>query len=160
MALIPADVFTKYKEFADAMIAELGITCQIEYTDKIAIDPKTLPDVKRKNSMGMHRRGGGPAFKREGTTYETVTSTEDITCRVYWEPKRFVQAIVQNVPDGSIQTICYLTDLPKIKRANFFIANSEETGYEEWRFERLHEPTPWGIGQDRYILTTWKRSNG
>ena len=55
--------------------------------------------------------------------HKAVETTEDITLRIYWNRKFWVDiGIPIDIPDGSIQTISYMTDLEK-KEAKYLIPN-------------------------------------
>ena len=88
-----------------------------------------------------------------------VEKTEDITLKVYWDNRSWIKVgkdIV--VPDNSIQTIGYMTDLPKILRAKELIVHKGIKDYGELRFIRSGEHYPVGLKQDRYFACFWERT--
>ena len=155
---IPSAVFTKYKEFADGMISNFGVTCQLIYTEKIEEISESVPRPKQRRSLNIRDRNDTAGFARGTKKYKTTENTEDITLRVYWNKKDWVKIGEIQVPDGSIQTIGYLSDLPKLNKAKALIANKDVSGHEEYRFVKAAEPLPYGLKQDRYVVCFWSRS--
>ena len=88
---IPSDVFAKYKEFADGMISNFGVTCQLIYTEKIEEISESVPRPKQRRSLNVGDRGDSAGFARGTKKYKTVENTEDITLRVYWNRKEWVK---------------------------------------------------------------------
>ena len=121
---IPSAVFTKYQEFADGMISNFGITCQLVYTEKIEEITDTVPRAKQRRSLNVQDRNDSAGFAR----------------------------------GSKIQTIGYLTDLPKLNKAKALIANKDVNGYEEYRFVKAAEPIPYGLQQNRYVVCFWSRA--
>jgi len=80
--------------------------------------------------------------------------------KVYWDSKQWVKAggdIV--VPDNSIQTIFFTSDLDKISRAKELIVHKDIKDLKEMRFTKSGEPFPMGLRQIRYTGCFWQRSN-
>ena len=154
---IPSDVFSKYEEFADAMIADFGVACKLVYIEQVQEITESVPRAKQRRTMDIQDRNDPAGFARGSDTYKTVENTENITLRVYWNKKDWVKIGDLNLPDGAIQTIGYLTDLTKINKAASLIVNSDNDGYREFRFVKAAEPTPWGLQKDRYCVCHWKR---
>ena len=91
MVTIPSGVFTKYTEFADAMLASsgFGVSCKLVYTEKIQVIDKTVPNLKQRKVMNLQNTSANSGFKRGETSFKTVENTEDITLRFYWNKKDF-----------------------------------------------------------------------
>ena len=155
---VPSAVFTKYQEFADGMISQLGIVCQLVYTEKIEEITDSVPQVKQRRSLNIQDRNDPAAFARGSKKYKTTETLEDITLRVYWNKKEWAKLGAIDIPDGSIVTIGYLTDLPKINKSKALIVNKNAKGHEEYRFIKSAEPFPYGLQQSRYMTCVWSRS--
>ena len=160
MVTIPSGVFTKYTEFADAMLASsgFGVSCKLVYTEKIQVIDKTVPNLKQRKVMNLQNTSANSGFKRGETSLKTVENTEDITLRVYWNKKDFKKFGNIEVPDGSVMTIGSYSDLAKINRANALLINTDKTGNVEWRFTRASEPTLHGLSNN-YFMCFWGRSS-
>jgi hypothetical protein len=154
---IPSTVFTKYKEFADAMIADFGVNCKLVYTEQVEEISEDVPRVKQRRSMNIQDRNDAAGFARGSKKFKTVENTEDIKLRVYWNRKDWVKVGEIDIPDDAIQTIGYLSDFTSINKAKALIVNSDIDGYREYRFIKASEPFPWGFKQDRYMVCFWTR---
>tara|TARA_R110002020_G_scaffold250273_3_gene464355 strand:- start:2558 stop:2878 length:321 start_codon:yes stop_codon:yes gene_type:complete len=99
-----------------------------------------------------------------GKGYKAIEATEDITLRIYWDRKAWVNiGIPIDVPDGMIQTIAYMTDLPKIERCKYMIPNYDGIEkYDKSKYERGGASYPQGFKQNdtKYIVTFWNRADG
>jgi hypothetical protein len=159
MVTIPSGVFTKYAEFADAMLASsgFGISCKLIYTEKIQTIDQTVPNIKQRKLMNLQDTSPDSGFRRGTTSFKTVENTEDITLRVYWDKKDFKKFGNIEVPDGSVMTIGAYADLTKINRAKALIINTDRTGNVEWKFVRSSEPTLHGL-DNNYFMCFWSRS--
>ncbi|NDA29456.1 MAG: hypothetical protein EBZ12_03250, partial [Alphaproteobacteria bacterium] len=92
---------------------------------------------------------------------KTIKETEvltDIKLKVYWDAKQWV-GITDNIklPNGDIQTIGFMSDLPKVLNAKQLIVHKDIKEYKEMRFERVGEHIPLGLRQNRYFACFWKR---
>ncbi len=137
----------------------MEVTCQIKSIKKKEVIVNNPDDnIPDKNSINNHRRGGGTHNRGTKTIKETEVLT-DIKLKVYWDEKQWTgitKGIV--VPNASIQTIGFMTDLPKILSAKQLLVHKGIKDYKEMRFERVGEHTPLGLKQDRYFACFWKRA--
>jgi hypothetical protein len=158
MVSIPSGVFTTYKTFADALINDLGVQCTLVYPEKLTeVSSADNPTTSR--SINAHRRGGRDAYKRGDKIIKPVETTETIKLRVYWRPRDWINTgFNMEIPDNYIQTIGYLTDLPKLRKAEKIIVNANLDGYGgDSEFQRASEHYTVGLQQDRYIAMFWER---
>ena len=155
---VPQSVFDKYFDVIDSTFDIFGVTCQlvsIEKREEIIYDPDdNIPD---KNSINNHRRGGG-THNRGTKTIKEVEVLTDIKLKVYWDNKSWIKTTSDiSIPDGAIQTIGFMKDLPTILKAKALIIHKDIKDYKELRFERFGEHTPLGLKQTRYFACFWKR---
>ena len=124
-----------------------------------------------RTAVSLYRSGGPYPFDRgmpcpycNGKGYKAVESTDEITLRIYWNRKAWVDiGIPIDVPDGSIQTISYMTDLPKINKAKYLIPNYDGIeDYTKMKYERSGNSYPQGFKQNttKYIVTFWSMADG
>jgi hypothetical protein len=154
---IPQSVFDKYFDVIDSTFDIFGVTCQlvsIEKKEEIVYNPNN--NIIPKNSVNVHRIPGSD-YDRGTKTIREIETLTDIKLKVYWEPKQFVNVGNIQIPDGVIQTICFMKDLPQILKAKALIVHKDIKDYKELRFERMGEFTPMGLKQDRYFACMWKR---
>lgn len=155
---VPESVFDKYYEVIDSTFDIFGVTCQlvsINKVEEILYNPEN--NIPEKNSINAHRVRGGN-YERENKIIKEVETLTDIKLKVYWDQKSWI-GVAGNIviPDGSIQTIGYMTDLPKVLQAKALIVHKNIKDYKELRFERMGEHIPMGLRQNRYFGCMWKR---
>jgi hypothetical protein len=95
-----------------------------------------------------------------GMGYKSFDSSEIIYLAVIFDGKYFLNTTsssVVNIVDGMIQTLCNISYLPKIRNANEIIVDNNISIYGGYVYQRAGDPVPMGLGDHRYILTTWKR---
>mgnify|MGYP003967657277 CR=1 FL=1 len=155
---VPQSVFDKYFDVIDSTFNIFGVMCQlvsIQKVEKIIYNPNNnIPD---RNTINDHRRGGGDRNRGTVTIVETEVLT-DIKLKVYWDSKQWVGVTKDMVvPDGTIQTIGMMTDLPEILKSKELIVHKDIKDYKEMRFQRQGEHIPLGLKQNRYFACFWKR---
>lgn len=155
---VPESVFDKYYDVIDSTFDIFGVTCQlvsINKVEEIVIDPDN--NIPEKNSINAHRVRGGD-YERGNKVIKEVEVLKDIKLKVYWDARQWigVGGNIQ-VPDGSIQTIGFMKDLPLVLNAKSLIVHKNIKDYKELRFERMGEHTPMGLRQDRYFACMWRR---
>jgi hypothetical protein len=154
---IPESVFDKYYDVVDSTFAIFGVTCQLVYVETVEEISNTYNNIPENRSINAQRRGQ-EAFKRQDKIIKQVEKTEDIKLKVYWDSRSFVKPggdIV--VPDNSIQTIFFASDIGKIVRAKELIVHKDIKDIKEMRFQRAGEPFPMGLRQNRYFGCFWGR---
>lgn len=158
---VPESVFDKYFDVIDSTFTIFGVTCQLVSIDKreeVVDQPNNnLPTI---NSINSHRRntGGTHNLGNNKRIIESEVLT-DIKLKVYWDSKQWI-GVTDNieVPDGSIQTIGFMSDLANVLNAKQLIVHKDIKDYKEMRFERIGEHIPLGLRQNRYFACFWKRT--
>ena len=155
---VPESVFDKYYDVIDSTFNIFGVMCKLVSLDKveeIVYDPDN--NIPEKNSINAHRIHNGD-YERSHKIIKEVETLTDIKLKVYWDQKNWV-GVGGNIviPDGSIQTIGFMTDLPKVLQAKALIVHDTIKDYKELRFERVGEFIPMGLRQNRYFGCMWKR---
>jgi hypothetical protein len=107
---------------------------------------------------------GMPCPYCNGQGFKAVESTDEIVLRIYWDKRFWVNVgFPLDVPDGSIQTIAYMVDLPKIEKCKYLIPNYDGIEkYDKSKYQRTGPSFPQGFKQNntKYVVTFWKRING
>lgn len=152
---IPQSVFDKYYEVIDSTFDIFGVMCQlvsIDILEEINKNPNNnIPD---KNSVNAHRLRDGD-YDRGNKTIKEIEVLTDIKLKVYWDPKQWIGVTgAIEVPDNSIQTIGFMSDLPRILEAKALIVQKD---VKEMRFQRSGEHIPMGLKQSRYFACFWSR---
>jgi hypothetical protein len=155
---IPQSVFDKYFDVVDSTFNIFGVTCQLVYLEKVEEISSVYDNIPDNRSINAHRRSQ-PSYVRENKVIREVEKTEDIKLKVYWDSKSWTKIGADMViPDGSIQTILFATDLDKIMRAKELIVHKDIKDLRELRFIKHGEPFPMGLQQKRYFGCFWERA--
>lgn len=87
------------------------------------------------------------------------TSSENIYLAFIFDSKYFLNmnSKVVNIPDGVIQSLCNINLLAKIKNAQEVVFDNNLTNIGHFKYERASDPEPVGFGDNRYIMTMWKK---
>lgn len=166
---IPSSVFNTYN---DAVLL-FTRTATLVYPEKKEDCPNCLLDTMgtRTRSISSYQPGGPYPFERgmpcpycNGGGYKAVEVKEDITLRIYWDRKHWVDIGVPiDLADGGVQTIAHMTDLDKINKCKYMIPKYD--GIENYnhnaKYEKAGSSYPQGFKQNetKYVVTFWKKTN-
>jgi hypothetical protein len=141
-----------------ACTLEYGIT-RYENCSNCVFDP-----IGRKSSNRFQDGGpvpfpfGGICPLCNGAGKKPITSSENVNLAVIFEPREFLEISTPvDTADGYIQTLAKKELTPKLRRAKEIIVATEVSGFFTHRYERVSEPTPIGLGNNEFVLCTWKR---
>jgi len=165
---IPSGVIDSHEWVSDAFIDTLGKSCTLIYPAKITECSNCYYDARTRRSTGIYKTGGPNPFPNNsycpvcgGAGRTTAEVTEEITLRIYWNPKDWQTTAntIQN-PQGVAQAIGYMSDLEKVERATEIILDSHVSSTREFRCVREGEAVPWGFRHNRYFLQFFRRAGG
>lgn len=165
--IVPQSIFDLYNQTTSDMISSnFGVPCTLVYGSNRIECPNCLYNPVGKSSTGQYKSGGPIPFTNvvcpycAGVGYSIVDHIETIKMRVYWKRGDFMRVEVPiTITNSSIQSIGYITDLPKIQRAQEIIANNTIQGYVAYRYVLAGEPLPFGLGSDKkYFVAFWNRN--
>ena len=124
---IPSSVFDTYNE----AVLLFTRTATLVYPEKKEDCPNCILDTMGtgNRSISMYQPGGPYPFERGmpcpycgGQGYKAIESSDEITLRIYWDRKSWINVGTPiEIPNGSIQTIAFMTDLPKIEQCKFML---------------------------------------
>lgn len=155
---IPDSVFDKYFETIDYTIEIFGVKCELVSINKVEeLAPNPNNNIPDKNSINAHRVRGGD-YERSNKIIREVEVLSDIKLKVYFDQKNWI-GVPNNIviPDGAIQTVGFMTDLPRVLQAKALIVHKNIKDYKELRYERVGEHIPLGFKYNRYFGCIWKR---
>lgn len=102
---------------------------------------------------------GGICPMCNGDGKRAVETTEDINLMVVWDTKQFMNASTVNIAEGTIQTITFMKNAPKLKRAKEIIVATDLEKYSRFRYVRISDPQPCaGLGTNDLIECMWSKS--
>lgn len=167
MTLFPDFMSDLYRQDANAMVDELGVDCKLIYPPVKGEQCNNCITMSSGGSMQNHYRNGGPMpFSVGGCPlcggkgFRTVESPDKtIKLRINYEPSTWLKlAIPIQVPDGSIQVIGKISDLPDIKKCNQIIINNPTRGYVEETYALHGEPIPHGMKTKDFFIVILGRT--
>ena len=137
---------------------EYGIT-RYENCTNCLYDPIGQKSANRFQDGGpIPFRFGGICPMCNGNGKKPVTASEDVNLAVIFEPRQFLEMETPvNTADGFIQTLAKKDMTPKLQRAKEIIVATEVSGFFKHRYERISEPSPIGLGNNEFVLCTWRR---
>ena len=144
----------------------LTIACTLEYgiTKYENCSNCVFDSIGRKSSNRFQDGGpvpfpfGGICPLCNGAGKKPITTSENVNLAVIFEPREFLEISTPvNTADGYIQTLAKKELTPKLRRAKEIIVATEVSGFFTHRYERVSEPTPIGLGNNEFVLCTWKR---
>jgi hypothetical protein len=157
---VPAQLIQEYQWVMDGFIDDenLGHLCTLVYPAKPVECPNCYLDPATGRSTGIYKDGGPTPFTNHtlcphcnGLGRGEQQTTENIRLRVYYKDKYFTRGNPIEVPDGEVQIIGYLTDVPKINRSVELILDCDLQPLQRIRCIRSGNALPWGFG-DRYFV--------
>ena len=151
--LIPDCVRTKYDIVASGMIDELGIDCTVVYPPVNIETSKSVPLFKQKNTMLQTSDPYG--FNIGAENYVTTETTGIVRLRCYWSQRDWRKLSSVDLAEGSCMSIGYLSDLPKLQKADHILIHTE-VGHQ-FKFIKAAEPIVHGLTK-KYLMSFWKRN--
>jgi hypothetical protein len=173
-----ANLIGNYNSCIDALIDNLGVISTIVFPSLRSDCPNCELNPLSKVSANIYRAGGPNPFTNgmqcpycEGRGWTESDSTTTFRAMVVYDPKGYwltslrgrqtganiMENMQWRVPDGIIQVVGYLTDLPNIERGNYYLINSAQQGLERNKYKRYGDATIEGLGQNKYFFQFMER---
>jgi len=169
--LISNDFKQLYNNAIDSLLAENSLTvkCKLKYSSssfKTFCNNCVFDPIVKLSSNLYNGTGPTPFVENTicpicmGMGVSDSNSEEYVHLAVIFDSKYFLayNNKVVNVVDGTVQTICPITLMPKIRNANEIIIDSDIEKYGGYSYRRAGDPNPCGLGSNRYIFTMWTRT--
>lgn len=154
-----------YNDAIDALETSFSRTCTIHYpTTKWTACTSCQTSNVGNRGPNPYITGGqgthvGICSACNGERKVPVPNTESVAMIVLWEYLDFKDlATAVKSPAGNVQTVCNINKIQKIRDASFIVFNTDISSLGDHKFTRSGEPTPMGLGSDRYIITNWTKS--
>ena len=168
MNIITSDLKKLYKTFIDELLREhsLSLPCRLIHdSSKLTPCINCVLDPISLKSSNTYQTGGPLEFADgqicpycHGLGGSHGSATEILNMLVIFDYKYWVGFDSKvHRPDGLVQTISKLEDLPKINNCSKIIVDTNLTNYTESYFQRNSEPQPAGFGESSYFFTFWKK---
>ncbi len=155
----------------DALLMDnaLSVPCTFSYgSSNNELCPNCLFDPMSQRSLNQYNEATGscpfatnsicPVCNGYGTIDQA--KTEIIYLGVIIDSKYWFKwsSNAVNIADGTVQTICNISLLPKIKNAQSMTIDKNISAYGDYTYVTAGDPQPIGLGDNRYIVTMWSRS--
>lgn len=163
---LDAETLQIYSDALDDMFDLRAKNCRLIYKPKMENCSNCVADPIGKKSSNRYLHGGPIPFPNgsicplcNGTSKKAIAQEENIRLAIEWSPARFVKPLPNLViPDGSIQTKGYVSDIPKIKRSIEMVAQTPMEPYIRYKFKLLGEPVDiFNILQNKFFYCLWER---
>jgi hypothetical protein len=130
-----------------------------------ATQSNNVPQLVTTNSTGDGNGIGSVPFANNqpcpvclGSGSIESSSKDNIYLTVIFDYKNFINKHnYVNIVEGSIQTICSIEHYTKLKKCSELIVDTSLVGLTQNVYTRDSEPTPVGLGDNKFIFTNWKR---
>lgn len=172
MFSVPSDSLTFAQSVFDDMLNNWdGKPCQLFYAEtqqvcpNCIINPATRVSTNRYNGTGPQPFPTGqtcPVCNGRGFIINTAKS-DTITMAVDWTPKPWMNVgpaggTVLRVPGGMVTSRGFVTDLPKVIRADYAFLDTSNTTITN-RFKLYGKPFVSGATvTNRYFMAIWQRA--
>jgi hypothetical protein len=95
-----------------------------------------------------------------GFGYIDTTSDEKIHMAIIFDSKYWLNwgSKSLNIPDGTVQSLCSINLLPKLKNCQAMIVDTDIAQYGNYSYSLFGDPEPAGLGSHDYIISMWQRS--
>ena len=159
-----------FNQAIDALLSStaLSVPCILTYaTPNISLCGNCLYDPISQRSLNKYNQTGPAPFANNSICpvcngYGTIDTakTEIVYLGVIFDSKYWFKWSSNsiNIADGSVQTICNISLLPKIKNAQNMTMDKNISAYGDYTYVTAGDPQPAGLGDNRYIITMWSRS--
>lgn len=155
---IPDEIFDIYQEGIDALYNsnDIGENCKIYYPPSKQECPNCVYNPYG-GGTNLYKPGGPIAFSFglcpicNGVGHQEIDVTETIRLRVYWNPKSWIKMSGIDKPDGKVQIIGKIDNLPKVIRANKIEVFSDQSHLTSWMYNLDGEPILHGFGHRQFI---------
>jgi hypothetical protein len=155
MFSIPNGIFNKYYEVVDALYENENIA---DRTSLVTTTKQACPNCIP-GSTSVYKSGGpipfdfGPCPYCGGSNEIVSTNEEIIYLRTYPNKRNWIKIGNVQVPDGAVQIIGKMTDLKKVKQADYMVFFS----LSDWKYELDSDPFPFGFGTKEFVAYCIKK---
>jgi len=143
------------------------VACTLSYgVTKYESCVNCIYDPIGRKSSNRYQNGGPVPFPFGGICpmcnaagKKPVETYENVNLMVIFEPRQFLGiSTPTNTPDGYIQTVGKKEMTPKLQRAKEIVVSTDLSGFFPHRYQRADEPTPIGLGNNEFVVCTWRRA--
>jgi hypothetical protein len=156
-----------HKQMIEAVLADEALTvpCTLYYSGtKFTECPNCIFDSINKRSTNRYKSGGPVPFSNsvcpycQGVGRKASISTEPMYLATIWDSKQWILSNPNiKMADISVQTMSVVSTYDNLKRASKVQIDDTIKGYGIADFERVGDPEPLGLGDNAFVICSWKR---
>ena len=165
--IISSDFKKIFNDAIDSLLEQNALTvkCSVKYSStEQKVCNNCLFDSISRLSANLYNGSGPIPFPDNticpvcgGMGVSTNDAQEFLYLGVIFDSKYFLNNANVNIVDGMVQTYCNISLMSKIRDANEIVFDSAIEKYGSYVYQRAGDPQPCGFGDNRYIVTLWKR---
>ena len=158
---------TTFKNAISALLEDAALTvpCTLIYGGKFTTCTNCIYDPIGKKSANRYLSGGPISFNNgqicplcHGVGKKMPEPTETISLMPVWDYRQWVNFDMNlQSPEGYVQTFSIYSTLPKLKRAQEAIIDTNIESSVRHRFKRHGAPNPAGLANSEFIVTMWEK---
>jgi len=157
------NAITAYETVVDDIMSGLGVNCELVYVPIRQSCANCIFDTLGQKSSNIYNGTGPEPFTDglcpycNGLGFKLQQVTETIKLRINWSPKPGQNGVPVIIPEGSIQIIGFLSDLPKVMRTASIKINSSQSDNHCWTYTVKSEPVTHGMGHKKQFSLLLER---
>jgi hypothetical protein len=155
----------------DALLADNALTvpCSLHYeSSNRNLCNNCIFDPISQRSLNVYNSNGPSPFSEQSICpvcngYGSIdkSKVEKIYLAVIFDSKYWFNWANKNsinISAGSVQTLCSISYLPKLKNAQYMTMDTNISNYNNYSYTIAGDPQPCGLGSHPYLMTMWSRS--
>ena len=146
-------IIQTYQQAIDEMINKFGKTITLYFKDTLTNVNTTFADVVRPHDLRRPDHKGQISTPAPTESHNTTT----ILALVKFEPSDY-EDLVPTIgkPLEIMRLKTFLSSVPDLIRADFVIPDPLIEGIYNQKYKLAGQPTPRGLGENRYAISFWK----
>lgn len=156
----------------DSLLEQTALTlpCKLRYSNQInpVLCNNCIFDTVSRVSANIYNSIGPNPFPDGGIcpvcmgngSYNVDYLEDNVYLACIFDSKYWINRqsnININIPSSMVQTICKIDLLGKLRSATDMVIDTSLSDKTNNIYERAGDPEPAGLGDNRYIITMWKR---
>jgi len=168
--LINSNFKNIFNQAIDALLEDgaLSVPCRLRFSNQTSskLCNNCVFDTISNLSSNMYNQSGPNPFPDGsicpvclGVGIYQSTSAETVYLACIFDSKYWLNWSSKsiNIPNGMVQTICNISLISKLRNVSDMSIDTNISDYGNYSYERAGDPEPVGLGDNRYIITMWKR---
>jgi len=164
-----SEIKALHREGINMLLEEDGccsVPCRVIYEGtKFTTCSNCIFDVIGGKSSNRYKTGGPVQFWQgtcpvcNGVGKISVTETDTIYALPIWNSKDWILSNPKiNVANIMVQTMSKINTYPQLKRTSAIVIDTAIELYGVPEFVRIGDPSPLGLGESSYVITSWGRA--